>query len=58
MFDSGKRVSNTWVIYLEVRNNLPKGGLILDKTTAWHQAEVKGEDRKASRLLMSPCPIS
>ena len=31
--DSGKRVSNAWVIFLWVRNNLPKGGLIPDETT-------------------------
>jgi hypothetical protein len=28
--DSGKRVSNTWVICLEVGNSSPKGGVIFD----------------------------
>lgn len=28
--DSGKLVSNTWVICLEVENSLPKGRVILD----------------------------
>ncbi len=56
--DSGKRVSNTWVIYPRNRDNLPKGGLIPSKTTALHGAEVKDGDRKAYRLRRSPCPIS
>src|SRR5206468_5372051 len=30
---SGERVSNTWVTYPWVRNNLPKGGLIPDDDT-------------------------
>ncbi len=57
-FDSGKRVSNTWVIYLRVRDNIPKGMLIPDKTTTPHGVEVKGGDRKAYHLKMSPRPIS
>ena len=42
--DSGKRVRNTWVIFLRVRDNLPKGGLIPDKTTASTEAGVKDWD--------------
>ena len=57
-FDSGKRVSNEWVIYLRARDNPPKGGLIPDKTTTLHGVEVKGGDRKACHLKMSPLPIS
>jgi len=30
--ESGKRVSNTWVIYLKNWDNLPKGTLIPDNT--------------------------
>ena len=39
--DSGKRVSNTWVIYLWVRKNLPKGELIPDKTTVSKKQRLK-----------------
>ena len=43
-FDSGKRVSNEWVIYLRDRDNIPKGVLIPDKTTVPHGTEVKDGD--------------
>ena len=56
--DSGKRVSNEWVIYLRVRDNIPKGVLIPDKTTTSHGVEVKDGDRKAYHLKMSPLSIS
>jgi hypothetical protein len=39
--DSGKRVRNTWVIYLRVRNNLSKDELIPDKTTASKRLRLK-----------------
>ncbi len=39
--DSGKRVRNTWVIYLKVRDNLPKGKLIPDKTTVSKRPRLK-----------------
>jgi hypothetical protein len=39
--DSGKRVSNAWVIFLWVRNNLPKGGLIPDETTFSKRTRLK-----------------
>ena|GEM_PF-633208 len=50
--DSGKRVSNTWVIYLRVRNNPPKGGLIPDKTTV-----PKGPRLKVGILKMDLSPL-
>ena len=28
--ESGARVRNTWITFLRVEDNLPKGGLILD----------------------------
>jgi hypothetical protein len=34
-------VSNAWVIYLQVRNNTPKGVLIPDMTAAIFVAAVK-----------------
>ena len=57
-FDSGKRVSNTWIIYLRAWDNIPKGVLIPHKTTILHGIEVKGGDRKAYHLKMSPRSIS
>ena len=39
---SGERVRNTWVIYLEVWNNSPKGVLMPDKTTGSPDPEGKG----------------
>ena len=39
--DSGKRVSNAWVIFLWVRNNKPKGLLIPDKTTVSQKQWLK-----------------
>ena len=56
--DSGKRVSNAWVIYLRAWNNIPKGMLIPNKTPISYEIEVKGGDRKARHLKMSPRPIS
>ena len=57
--DSGKRVSNTWVICLMVRNNFAKAELIPDKTTISHEVEVKaGDPKRAWRHKRSPRPIS
>ena len=56
--DSGKRVSNTWVIYLKVRNNFGKLELIPDVIISTQVQIIKGGDRKACRFLMSPRPIS
>ena len=39
--DSGKRVRNTWVIYLLVWNNPPKGELIPDETTTSQRLRLK-----------------
>ena len=53
---SGARVSNTWVICLQDRDNLPKGGLIPDETTSSSEDEAKGG--ASYHLEMSPRPIS
>ena len=45
---SGKRVSNTWIIYLRIGDNLPKGELIPNKTTVSHETVVKGGDPEQS----------
>ncbi len=39
---SGARVSNAWVICPQDGDNLPKGGLIPNKTTESVDSEVKG----------------
>ena len=44
---SGARVSNTWVIYLEVRDNSEKSELIPDVIRKWHHILLKVGDRKA-----------
>ena len=49
--DSGKRVSNAWVIYLRVRDNLPKGKLIPDKTTVSQKLRLK---RGILKMDLSP----
>ena len=41
MQKSGKRVSNTWVIYLKVWNNPAKVGLMPNKTKRTHVRAVK-----------------
>ncbi len=46
------------MIYLQDWDNLPKGGLIPDKTTSRTQDVVKDGDRKAYHLKMSPRLIS
>ncbi len=49
---SGARVSNTWVIYLMVGDNIPKGVLIPHKSTS------VGKGGFGCRQKMSPRPIS
>jgi hypothetical protein len=44
---SGARVRNTWVIYLEARNNSEKSELIPDVMFEWHLLNIKVGDRKA-----------
>ncbi len=39
---SGARVSNTWIIYLQIGNNCSKGQLIPDKVIATSVAIMKG----------------
>ena len=56
--ESGERVSNTWMIYPQDWDNPSKGGLIPNVTTASILAAVKGGDRKAYHLGMSPRLIS
>ena len=51
--DSGERVSNTWVIYLWVWDNLSKDGLIPDKTTI-----PQGSGLKVGILKMDPSPLA
>ncbi len=46
------------MIYLQVWDNLPKGGLIPHKTPSRIRDEVKDGVRKAYRLKMSPRLIS
>ena len=50
--DSGKRVRNTGVIYPRVWDNLPKGGLIPDKTTISQKLRLK-----AGILKMDLSPV-
>jgi hypothetical protein len=54
---SGARVSNTWITFLLVRNNLPKGGLIPDKflcDSSWRKkaGQLAPIDRSASHQLV------
>ncbi len=56
--ESGERVSNTWIIYLQDWDNHSKGWLIPNMMVAAHVAAIKGGDRKAYHLEMSPRPIS
>ena len=37
-------MSNTWIIYLRIGDNLPKGELIPNKTTSSHEGVVKNGD--------------
>ena len=46
VYRSGERVRNTWVIYREVGNNLPKGRLIPDETSPRHLGGLKAGDQK------------
>ena len=39
--DSGRRVRNTWVIYLRIGNNISKEVLILDNITFSYESVVK-----------------
>ena len=56
--ESGERVSNTWIICLWVGDNCPKGQLIPNEMVITEVAAIKGGDRKAYRLEMSPRLIS
>ena len=40
--DSGRRVSNTWVIYPRIRDNSAKAGLIPDYILFPHGRRIKG----------------
>ena len=40
--DSGRRVSNTWVIYPRIRDNSAKAGLIPNNISWSHDREIKG----------------
>ena len=40
--DSGRRVSNTWVIYPRVGDNISKEMLIPDNISGSHDLEIKG----------------
>ena len=39
--DSGRRVSNTWVIYLQAGDNLAKARLIPNNISVAHAMEIK-----------------
>ena len=56
--ESGERVSNTWIICLQDWDNYSKGWLIPNKMAVTQVAAIKGGDRKACHLKMSPRPIS
>ena len=56
--ESGERVSNTWIICLRDGDNAPKGALIPNEMVVTQVAAIKGGDRKAYRLEMSPRLIS
>ena len=59
-------MSNAWIIYLRDWDNIPKGVLIPDKTTAPHGAVVKDGDlallakafRKRNALAKRAGPIA
>ncbi len=40
--DSGRRVSNTWVIYPRIGDNSAKAGLIPNDISGSHDLEIKG----------------
>ena len=40
--DSGRRVSNTWVIYPQLGDNISKEMLIPDDISGSHDSEIKG----------------
>ena len=44
---SGARVSNTWIIYPMIRDNITKGVLIPDKPTGSSELGGKGGDLRA-----------
>ena len=56
--ESGERVSNTWIICLWDWDNYSKGWLIPNKMVVAQATVIKGGDRKAYRLQMSPRLIS
>jgi hypothetical protein len=55
--DSGERVSNAWVIYLEVGDTPAKVGLIPNVVSLRMEMNPKA-GRKACCFKMSPRPIS
>ena len=44
--DSGRRVSNTWVIYPRVGDNTAKAVLIPDNITGWHHRVIKASSQE------------
>ena len=44
--DSGRRVSNTWVIYPRVGDNTAKAVLIPDNIIWWHHRILKGSSQE------------
>ena len=44
--NSGRRVSNTWVIYPRVGDNTAKAVLIPDNITGWHHLVIKGSSQE------------
>ncbi len=40
--DSGRRVSNTWIIYPRIGDNISKEMLIPDNISGSHDLEIKG----------------
>ena len=56
--ESGGLVSNTWVICLQDGDNHSKGWLIPNEMVVAQVTAIKGGDRKACHLKMSPRPIS
>ena len=51
-------MSNTWVTYLRVGDNVPKGTLIPHNILPLNRLEIKAGDRKTWRLMRGPRLIS
>ena len=58
MVESGKRVSNTWIIYLSVGDNPAKVGLIPHKSLFREEERQRILEQSRVRRKMSPGPIS